>query len=278
MINFQTDLSFSKSHSDKRIQEASKYIGLKTVNRIIGLALFFLGGNREHISNILQIPVGTFFSLLTRFHKHGIDALVDKREKKKSNKASTGTWKEIISKTEIETAQTLRTINGSSGTVPCLEIVCGTQRIALEISTENNCIIVKPSNTLQFKTLILSLMNSGFLTAKAASESLGLSQRHVRTLSDKLENNDVDALTDKRTGQKKDYVFTEEIKAELIQQYVFNVVTGGSTSSNKITSQLNKSCNSSISERSVRQHEAKLGLNKIKYSLPKLLKGLKKNP
>ncbi len=278
MINFQTDISFSKGHSDKRIQEAGKYIGLKTVHRIIALALFFLGGNREQISGFLQMPVGTFFSLLTRFPKHGIDALIDKREKKQSNKASPGTARKIISKTEIETPETLRTINGSSGTVPCLEIVCGTQRIALAIPTENNRIIVKPSNTLQFKTLILSFMNSGFLTAKDASESLGLSQRHVRTLSDKLESDDVEALTDKRTGQKKDYIFTEEIKAELIQQYVVSVVTGGATSSSNITSQLNKICNSNISERAVRHHEAKLGLNKIKHSLPKLLKDLKKNP
>jgi hypothetical protein len=53
-------------------------------------------------------------------------------------------------------------------------------------------------------------------------------------------------------------------------------VTGRSTSSSKITSQINEACNSSVSQRAVRQHEAKLGLNKIKYSLPKLLKELKK--
>jgi hypothetical protein len=267
MTNFQSEISFSKKFVKKRISKTASLIGVKTVNQIIGLALFLLGGNREQISNFLEMPVGTFFSLLTRFYNNGVEALIDKREKKHLIK------RKPVNKTETETAKTLETIGATS---PCLEVVFGGQRKVITILPENNKIIVNPSNPLQSKTLILSFMSSGFLTPKEASEFLSLSQRHVRDLSEKLETGDIDALIDKRQGQQKDYVFTEEIKAELIQQYTLNVVTGRSTSSSKITSQINEACNSSVSQRAVRQHEAKLGLNKIKYSLPKLLKELKK--
>jgi hypothetical protein len=269
MTYFQSEISFSKKLLEKRISKAASLIGAKTVNRIIGLALFLLGGNREQISNFLEMPVGTFFSLLTRFRNRGVEALIDKRENKHLTK------RKPVNETETETTETLETIGATS---PCLEVVFGQQSKVIIIPPENNKIIVNPSNPLQSKTLILSFMSSGLLTAKEASEFLSLSQRHVRDLSKKLEtgDSDIDALIDKRQGQQKDYVFTEEIKAELIQQYTLNLVTGRSTSSSKITSQINEACNSNVSQRAVRQHEAKLGLNKIKYSLPKLLKELKK--
>ena len=79
--NFHSEIIFSKRVSEKRIQLAYQLFGIKTVNRIIGIALFLLGGNREMISEFLKIPVGTFFSFLTRFHKEGISAFWDQREK-----------------------------------------------------------------------------------------------------------------------------------------------------------------------------------------------------
>ncbi len=269
MTYFQSEISFSKKLLEKRISKAASLIGAKTVNRIIGLALFLLGGNREQISNFLEMPVGTFFSLLTRFRNRGVEALIDKRENKHLTK------RKPVNETETETTETLETIGATS---PCLEVVFGQQNKVIIIPPENNKIIVNPSNPLQSKTLILSFMSSGLLTAKEASEFLILSRRHVRDLSKKLEtgDSDIDALIDKRQGQQKDCVFSEEIKAELIQQYTLNLVTGRSTSSSNITNQINEACNSSVSQRAVRQHEAKLGLNKIKYSLPKLLKELKK--
>lgn len=261
MSNFQPEISLSKKLSEKRIQEAKKLFGVKTVNRIIGVALFLLGGKREHISKFLGMPVGTFFSLLTRFHKKGVHAFIHQREKQtqKSEKAVLNNGK------EIEQTQT------------CLEIVFGEQRISFNIPVGKNKLIINSSNPLQFKTVILTFMSSGFLTAKQASELLGLSERHVRELGKKLQTDDITSLIDKRQGQQKDYVFTEDIKAELIQQYAANIVTGRSTSSSKISRQVNEACNCSVSERAVRQHILKLGLNKIKTSLPTLLEELKKN-
>jgi transposase len=204
--------------------------------------------------------MGTFFSLLTRFNHTGANAFVHQRTKQQQQSDRT-----IINKTDTK------------DTPICLDIVFGEQRKSLNIPVEKNSIIINSSNQLQFKTLILTFMNSGFLKAKEASEILGLSERHVRELNNALQRDDITSLIDKRQGQQKDYVFTEDIKAELIQQYSANIMTGRSTSSREITKQLNEACNCNVSDRAVRQYILKLGLNKIKGTLPNLLDELKKN-
>jgi len=253
MINFQTEIQFSENHSKKRISNAIKMIGDKKVKHILGTALFLLGGKREDISNALEIPIGTFFSLLTRFHKTGIKAFADQR----------------VNKTNEE-------IKEKNQGTKCLEIIFGKQKKIINIQNENNKIIINASNQLQFKAIILSFINSG-LTVKEAGSILNLSERHIRSLEKKLQNEDITGLLDKRQGQQKDYVFTENIKSELIQQYNLNIVTGRSTSSCDIAKQVNEICNTKILERTFREHIVKLGLNKIKDSFPKLLEESKKN-
>ena len=260
MLNFQSEISFSKTLSEKRIIESNKLLGFKTVNRIIGIALFLLGGNREHISKFLNIPIGTLFSLLTRFRNNGVNAFV--HQGKNQNQYDDKT---VPNKTEIHDTQT------------CLNIVFGEQKKSISIPVEKNELIINASNQLQFKTLILSFMNSGFLTVKETSAILGLTERHVRELNKMLQKDDIMSLIDKRKGQQKDYIFTEDIKAELIQHYSANIISGRSTSSREISKQLNEACNCNISDRSVRHYILKLGLNKIKNTLPNLLDELKKN-
>jgi hypothetical protein len=87
---------------------------------------------------------------------------------------------------------------------------------------------------------------------------------------------DVSSLLDKRQGQLKEYAFTEDIKAEIIQQFIVNLINHKPTINRIITEQVNETCQSSLSERSMRQHITKLGLDKIKDNLPKLLEGAKK--
>jgi hypothetical protein len=57
MSNCRFDLSFSKTHSDKRIDKAYKTCGADIVNRIIGFALFLFGAKREDIAKSLQMPI-----------------------------------------------------------------------------------------------------------------------------------------------------------------------------------------------------------------------------
>ncbi len=250
--NFHSEISFSKNISNKRIQSAYRLFGTKTVNRIIGIALFLLGGNREKISDFLNIPKGTFLSFLNRFQREGIKALGDQREKPVKPKVFQSIPKN-------------------------LELVYGERKIVVQVSPHKNRLEIEPSNDLQFKTLMLSFMSSGFLSAKEVSEQLGISERHVRDLNKNLNAYDIEALLDKRRGQQKEYAFTEDIKAEIIQQFVVNLVNKRLTVSKQITKQVNEVSYTSLSDRAMRQHLFKLGLPRIKESLPKLLEEVKKN-
>lgn len=250
--NFHSEIVFSKSISEKRIQLAYQLFGTKTVSRVIGIALFLLGGNRERISEFLKIPSGTFFSFLTRFHREGVKAFLDQREK------------------QIE-------LKSPKVTPHNLELVFGQHKIVIKVFSDNNQLVVEPSNFLQFKTLTLSFMSSGFLSVKEVCEYLGVSERHVRDLAKNLRVGDIKTLIDKREGQQKEYAFSEDIKAEIIQQFVVNLINKKPTVSSKITQRVNKACHSFLSERAMRQHLSKLGLHKIKESLPKLLEGAKKS-
>ena len=84
-------------------------------------------------------------------------------------------------------------------------------------------------------------------------------------------------LIDKRQGQQRDYAVTAEIKAELIQQFAFNAITGKATSSQQLCQQVNEACGSDITDRSLRLHINKLGLSTIKNSLCKMVDEFKKN-
>ena len=100
---------------------------------------------------------------------------------------------------------------------------------------------------------------------------------HCRELAKKLEGNDVDeSLIDKRQGLKKDYLFTPEVKSELILQFTLNALSGWPTSGRAISEDLEQRCGIEVSERSVRLYLNKLGLSKIADSLHELLAAQKK--
>ena len=133
-------------------------------------------------------------------------------------------------------------------------------------------------NTIQAKTLLLSMLNSGLLSATDVSRALGVTSAHVRELGKKLEQDDVLGLINKRRGQTKNYRITPEVEALLIQQFAAHAVTGKSTSSIVLAQELNKESEVNVSDRTVRVHTKKLGLATIAKSLPKLVATLKKTP
>ena len=67
------------------------------------------------------------------------------------------------------------------------------------------------------------------------------------------------------------------MKAQLIEQFVVDLVTDGRVSGRQLADHLQQRCDVVLSERSIRDHLGKLGLSRIKRSLPGLLKEAKKN-
>ncbi len=251
MSNYPFDLKFSTNVSKKRIEKACHVLGITVVNRIIGFALFLLGAKREAIAMNLAIPLGTFLSFLTRIDRHGFFAFEDRR-------------KSVSLKTE-KSQMPLK-----------ISLSVNDKDVSIRFGRENDIINISRNNLLQCKVVLLTFFNSGLLSAKQISQALGLSERHIRELNAKMDQQDAYSLMDKRKGQLQDYRFTPQVKAELIQQFTAHAIAGRPTTSHVISEQLNQRCNLNLTARSIRLHVKKLGLSEIKKSLPELVQTLKK--
>lgn len=253
MSNCPINLSFSKSHSNKRLDKAYESFGVNIINRIIGFTLFLLGAKREDVAQYLQIPIGTFLSFLTRTDRYGLLAFEDRRKSP-----------------SIKVVQTETPLKITLGVTE--------QNVIIQLSSNNQSIIIPRKNLLQCKAILLTFVNNDLLSTKEVSQVLGFSVRHTRDLNNKMHDEDAYCLIDKRKGQIQDHRFTPEVKAELIQQVAANAVTGKPTSSRVISKQINERCNLTLPDRSIRLHMKKLGLPKISKSLPTLVEALKKTP
>jgi hypothetical protein len=101
---------------------------------------------------------------------------------------------------------------------------------------------------------------------------------HIQRLNQKLNNNDVGLFIDQRQGQQKNYIFKPEIQTEMLQQYIANLITGRSVSSQILSANLKERCDIELSSRTIRYHLNKSGLSKIKKTLPQFIESLKKTP
>jgi len=249
MINCQ-EISFSQKLQQQRMAQAQSILGTKVTDHFICFALYLLGVSRKSISTLTNTPPGTIRSRVRAILSNGLSALEDRR-----SRASTflpPQEKETVASIYIEEQSTV--------------VDFGTRR-QLKIPRQN---------ILQTRVILLTMLQSNLLSSRDVSEVLGFSTVHTGNLAKKLHTGDIAALIDKRQGQKQEYLFTSDIKAELICQFVLDIVTSSKSSGKLLAKQLNKRCKLTLSERSIRYHIEKLGLSKVKKSLPQLISGLKK--
>ena len=243
--------SFSSSLQQQRLEQARSVLGGRVVDRLLCFSLFLLGFRRNTIAELLDTPPGTVRSVVRSVVQDGLPALEDRRS---SSSAFLPSHKEPVKITIGESPEMLIVNLGDSGRI--------------EIPREN---------ILQQRVVLLSLLTDKLLSTREVSEALGLSMVHTRELSEKLSAGDVSSLIDKRSGQIQEYRFTPEVKAQLIEQFVVDLITDGRVSGKKMAEHLRQRCDVELSERSIRDHLGKLGLARIKKSLPGLLKEAKKN-
>jgi hypothetical protein len=244
--------SFSAALQQQRLGQARRILGAKVVDRILCFALYLLGIERSSIAELTGSPAGTVRSVVRAVLHGGVPAFEDRRRRSSTFLPPQPEGMKIA----LERLE--------QGVSIGLE---GSGRI--QIPRENN---------LQTRVVLLTLLDSGLVGTREVSEVLGLSTVQTLNLARALEREDIRGLIDKREGQKQEYRFTAEVKAELIQQFVLDIVAEGRTSGRSLSEHLLSRCELHLSERSVRDQLGKLGLSKIKESLPNLLSGLKKTP
>ncbi|MFQ5343448.1 MAG: hypothetical protein ACE5F6_18055 [Anaerolineae bacterium] len=242
-------LAFSETHAGKRILAAQRALGEEVVCKLLAYALFLMGGRREAIAQHLGLPLGTLFSLLTRITRLGLPALEDRRH---------------------TTSQFLP----PAAQVPKIELASGDAGITVDLGAER-VVSLAATHPLQSKVFLLTLLDHGLLDLSQVAELLGYSQPHTARLVRQLREADVPALIDKRQGQQQEYRVTPAVKAELIQQFVVDVIARGRTSGEAISEALQER-GIHIPARTVRHHLVRLGLPAIRHSLPQLLAEVKK--
>lgn len=251
MMNCE-QFSFSEKLSLQRISKAKTYLGSKVVTKILAFALFLLGANKTTIATTLKMPLGSVKSLILAINKIGLAGIEDQRKK----------------------TPTFKPPDSISKVTPTLLKEGAEVKIIFE--PENLTLHIPDSNPVQKKVILLSLLNSGCFNKMEVANALNLSTDRTGKLAKKLQLEDVKGIIDNRQGQEQDYVFKPEIKGELIQQFVLEVVNNQPTSAQHLSNKLKNRCNLTLSSRSILDHLTKLGLSHIKTSLPSNIANLKK--
>jgi hypothetical protein len=251
MINCQ-NLPFSDKLSRDRIERALEVFGGIVIRRLLCFALYLLGLNRQNIGKLLDLPAETVKSIIKVLMMEGLSALEDRRRRP------------------------FAPIPRVSPELPPVTLKQEGELVVVDFGAPDRQFKLDQHDTLQLRTILLTMLNSGLLTYRQAAEGIGLTPPRTATLAKQLMQNGALSLVDKREGQKQDYRVTPEIKGELIQQFAVDVITGGPSSGTSISDQLKERCQVTIPARTVRHHLGKLGLPKIKHSLPRLVAAVKK--
>lgn len=247
-------LEFSPALAQQRMDKAARILGSGVLRRLLCLVLYLLGVSRRSIADSLDIPPDSAKSIIKAVERDGLPALEDRRR----------TTSAFLPSREPEPVQ--------------IQICKNDQWLSVQLGHPDRSLQVPLENNVQVKVVLLSLLNSALVPPAEVAALLGYSRVHTHNLAEKLQHEDVSALLDKRKGQTKDYRVSVDVKAELIQQFVMDVVSQGKTSGKKLSKGLEERCRLSVPERTIAHHLDQMGLSRIKQSLPDLLSTLKKTP
>ena len=249
---------FSPSHSQKRIKKALLILPELALKKMLFFSLYLLGARIGAIASLIGMPEESGKTVIKRISKGGLPALSDRRQSAKAYE-----YQLPHSATQIQQVSVI-TENDS-----CL--------IAFFDSEQQIKILQK--HKVHLRSVILTLLQAGLISAQTASNTLGITAAHCRDLSEKLFTGDVaEVLSDKRRGQTNDLLVDPQVKAELVQQFAARSIAGYSVSGKALAEAVNSKLQTSISDRAIRWHMKKLGLMDIKKSLPNLVNSLKKTP
>jgi len=229
-------------------------LGESVVTKILGIALYWMGGRRPEIAAELGIPENSLRTTVRVVLRDGPAAFEDRRHNHR------------------QSAFLPPPQPASEG----LTLAREDNRIAIRFGAMNEALTIPAGNRFQSRVVLLSLVDSGLISPGDAAEVLELSSVHVRHLASRLAEGDVEALLDKRRGQQKQHVLTPEAQSEIVLQCSANAVTGRSTSSRAIAADIGERCELALSDRTLRYCIARLGLGKLRTDLPELVDRIKR--
>jgi len=250
------DVVFSPPYSKKRIKKALLIMPELVLKKMLFVSLYLLGAKPSTIASLVGMPEESGKTIIKRIFKGGLPALSDRRQSTKAHEFQ-------LPYPSVQSQQLSVITEGDSCIVTFL-------------NSEQQIKILR-KHKVHLRSVILTLLQSGLISVQMASSALGITAAHCRDLSEKLLKMDVaEVLLDKRKGQTGDLLVDPQVKAELVQQFAARSIAGYSVSGKALAAVVNDNLQTTISDRAIRWHMKKLGLMKIKKSLPNLVKSLKK--
>jgi transposase len=232
--------------------QAQESFGSVVIQRILCFALYLLGLYRSAIARALGMPPDTAISIIKAINRNGLKALEDRRRR------SSTFGPQVVPQPAPITLQ-------EDG-----------DHLVVDLGIRDRHIVLSRQDPVQMKIVLLSMLNSALVSKRQVAEALKLSLSHTGALARRLREQGARSVLDRRQGQQQDFVVTPSVKAELIQQFAVDILTSGRSSSTAISEQLKARCNIAIPDRTVRHHLARMGLGRIKRSLPQLVAAVKK--
>jgi hypothetical protein len=247
------EIEFSAKNSKNRISNAMGILEPAVLFRMLAFALHMMGAKRKTIAGLVNMPEESVKTTIRVIMRDGFQAFFDRR------------------KTELFTTPEVQLPSKK------VSIRIEAEMIVVDLNSDMGNLIIPAVHKIQARTILLTLMNSGLISAHETALILEISDAHCRQLANKLICNDVgDILIDKRVGQLQNFKVGPTQKAEIIRQFAARAVTGHSISSDVITELVNDQTKASLSSRTIRWHMNKFGLTSIKNTLPELVEELKK--
>lgn len=249
------NITFSPEKSQKRIERTLRVLPPGVLKRVLFFALYLLGARVNAIASLVQMPEESVKTTISRVMRDGIPAFLDRRKSVKTYEA-----------------QLLPHPQAPQASILVAEGYC-----EITFGDMDHQLKIPQNHKVHLRSVLLSLFQANLLSAHTVSSALGITTSHCRELSAKLASDGVtEVLVDKRKGQKQDFRVDSSVKAEIIQHFAARLMTGHSISSHAIAELINDTQEPTISARTIRWHMNKLGLMKIKKTLPGLVETLKK--
>lgn len=248
------NLGFSTRLAENRMGQAHSVLGPGVLQRFLCYSLYLLGVKRKNIGQALGIPSETAKSTIKTINRHGITGLEDRRQQSSLFRP----------KVQLEARPVTLREEGS--------------KIIVDFGIDHRALYLNREDPLQVKIILLTMLNEGLVKNRQVAEVLNITPTYTAILARRLHEQGALSLLDQRQGQKQDFRVPREVKAEVVQQFALDVITSGKTSGRVISAELKERCDIFIPPRTVRHHLARMGLGKIKKSLPQLVSGVKKTP
>ena len=235
-------IEFSPTKSADRIDRVLRVVPRGLLMRMLAFTIHLLGARRQAVASLVGMREESVKTVIRLVMRDGFPAIRDRRRSEKVSITISAPSPPVAARREGEW-------------------------YVVEFGTDEKTLTIPVAFQVQARTVLLSLVNAGLLSVQETAMVLGIHAAHCRELARKLASQDVvESLVDKRQGQKRDTLFTPEVKSELVQQFVVNALSGWPTSGQAIKEDLQQRCGLEVSERSVRLHLNKLEIQKKRSS------------